>query len=370
MGRPIENLPEYVHPTRYKDKLYTAYRRGNTHQKIYGSAWVTRLNRFKADSEWWANYARIHAGFEDEAANAAEEQRKKPVAYGSLAWLIDRYLGDNGNKPNPIFEKLSKTSQSDYRKHLRPLRELYGGRMWASLKTSWVVKLRDKHQKTPRTADYYTTLLRILGKLAIQLDIRKDNPAENVELIYKPKRGYPPWNAYEMAWFEASDVKPQIKLSYYLALYTGQREEDVIRMRWNDIKDGWIHVIQEKTGEKVPVPIHDDLHPIILEAKKDRKGVFIVTKENGQPYSKEGWRTVWGRERAKTGLNHVKFHGLRKNASIALVEAGCDEQLARSITGHRTVQALQIYTAEVRQRIMARQAMDKWNAASRERVEL
>lgn len=369
MGRTITHMPDYAQPAQAKGRVYTYYRRGKHRQKIPGDFVILPSGRFKPSAVWLENYTRIHLSFEDAAANAGEQDRNTPPPFGSLAWLIDLYLG-RPDRPNPVFEKLADITKRDYRKHLKILREEYGDKMWSGLTTKWLLRLRDKHQSTPRKADYFTTLFRILGKRAIQEGIRQDNPADAVELIYRAAGGYPPWSAYELAWFEASAIKPQIKLSYYLALYTGQREEDVLRMQWNDIKDDTIHAVQEKTGKKVWIPIHNDLAPVLLEAKKTRKGVFIVTKENGAPYTVEGWRTVWGRERAFCGLNHVKFHGLRKNASIALVEAGCSGELARSITGHETTQTFEIYTAEVRQKILAQQAIEIWNAARRERVEL
>ena len=41
-----------------------------------------------------------------------------------------------------------------------------------------------------------------------------------------------------------------------LALFTGQRQGDVLQMKWSDVRDGVVSVIQEKTGVRVWIPIH------------------------------------------------------------------------------------------------------------------
>ena len=49
------------------------------------------------------------------------------------------------------------------------------------------------------------------------------------------------------------------RLAYALLLHTGQRVGDVARMRRSDIVDGELHVIQEKTGAELYLPIVPDL---------------------------------------------------------------------------------------------------------------
>ncbi len=79
---------------------------------------------------------------------------------------------------------------------------------------------------------------------------------------------------------------------------------------------------------------------------------------------------MWQRDKEAVGLAHTTKHGLRKNASIELIEAGCSEEMARAITGHKSSQSLSIYAKEVRQKAMAKMAVKLWNVAPVEKVEL
>ena len=56
----------------------------------------------------------------------------------------------------------------------------------------------------------------------------------------------------------------------------------------------------------------------------------------------------------------LTFHGLRKNATAALIEAGCTEEEARSITGHKTTQMINKYSIGVRQKRMAERVKNIW----------
>ena len=61
-----------------------------------------------------------------------------------------------------------------------------------------------------------------------------------------------------------------------------------------------------------------------------------------------------------SGLDkHNTLHGLRKNATINLLEAGCTNSEVKAITGHSTDVMVNLYGAKVNQRRQARKAMDK-----------
>jgi integrase len=62
------------------------------------------------------------------------------------------------------------------------------------------------------------------------------------------------------------------------------------------------------------------------------------------------------------GVTGYSIHGLRKNAAIALAEAGCSPHEIMAITGHRTLEMVTHYAKRVSQRTLARSAMEKWES--------
>ena len=143
-------------------------------------------------------------------------------------------------------------------------------------------------------------------------------------------------------------------------------------MKWTDIAGDGVHVVQEKTGAEIWVPLHPDLQAEL--AVTERGGETIVAAEllrsdglpsatAGQPLSQDAFKKYWQRELKRLGLNGDKYentlHGLRKNATINLLEAGCTNSQVKAITGHSTYLMVNLYGAKVNQRHQAKEAMNK-----------
>lgn len=334
-----DRFPKYVKAYKRRGRWYAYYRRAGNVQRIEGEPFT---------AAWWAEYSRIHATFE------VLPQRDAAPRRGTIDWLAVKYLA------SPEFAKLAPLTKRDYRKELDLLRADYGARSWEGVTTTVVVNLRNKFAAQPRKADKVLVILRTLAKVARLNDIRPDDPTAPVGYLYRSSGSWRAWDAIELEWFSALVQRRSIRLAFMLALFTGQRQSDVLAMRWGEIQDNVIMVVQEKTKAKVWIPLHPDLAAELEAAMPHRLGTVIAGKENGQQYSNDGFRTVWTRELGEMGLAGLTFHGLRKNAASALAEAGCSEHEIQSITGHKTTAMVGLYTREARQKEMAKSAINKW----------
>jgi integrase len=102
-----------------------------------------------------------------------------------------------------------------------------------------------------------------------------------------------------------------------LALYTGQRRGDVLRMNWSDVDQGAVAVVQEKTGKRAWIPLHRDLREELRTT--NRRSTRILTGDRGQPLRLEGFKTTWQRqmeciELMTVACHGLVFHGLRKSS--------------------------------------------------------
>ncbi|MBQ4480501.1 MAG: tyrosine-type recombinase/integrase [Victivallales bacterium] len=63
--------------------------------------------------------------------------------------------------------------------------------------------------------------------------------------------------------------KPEIRVIFYLGIYTGQRLKDCVLLRWNniDLVQKRLEVRQNKTGKFVSLPIAPQLETVLREAK-------------------------------------------------------------------------------------------------------
>jgi integrase len=126
-------------------------------------------------------------------------------------------------------------------------------------------------------------------------------------------------------------------LGSFLARYTGQRKGDCCDMGWSDIdlKGNRIHVVQEKTGKKIWVPLHKRLKKYL--ATLPRSGAHsLISPATGKRYAKQSITNYVTARCAALGHAGWSAHGLRHSAGLALAEAGCTTQEIMSILGHDT----------------------------------
>lgn len=180
-------------------------------------------------------------------------------------------------------------------------------------------------------------------------DLIEGNPTKDIKIDHE-SAPHEPWPE---AVIEKALLGPA-RLPVALLYFTGQRIGDVCKMRWSDIDDGVITVVQQKTGKELYVPLHGTLSAILAETP--RSLTTIVCNAIGKPYSPSALRKV-----LRKHVGDYVPHGLRKNAVNALLEAGCSAAMVSSITG-QTMQIVEQYAVKRNNRKLAKTAMGKWNA--------
>jgi integrase len=167
------------------------------------------------------------------------------------------------------------------------------------------------------------------------------------------------WTDAELRQFEAKwHLGTRQRLAYALLLYTGQRVGDVAKMSRADLADGLIHVVQQKTGAELWVPMHPDL----VKAMKalPAKGLTLIGDANGRPIQRSTLSWLMRAAIKEAGLPpRCVSHGLRKAAMRRLAEADSTANQIASISGHKTLKEVERYTKAADQKKMARQAIDK-----------
>src|SRR5215469_1153686 len=86
----------------------------------------------------------------------------------------------------------------------------------------------------------------------------------------------------------------------------------------------------------------------------------ILVGERGAPLTGASLSVMVRKALREMGVDGYAIHGLRKNAAVALADAGCDAFEIAAITGHRTLGMVAHYAKRRDQRRHARSAMDKW----------
>jgi integrase len=77
-----------------------------------------------------------------------------------------------------------------------------------------------------------------------------------------------------------------------LALLTGQRPADVLKIMRADIRDGALFVTQNKTGARRTIEIVGELAEVIDRIggrERERLSAYLVQDDNGRPLSQLAW---------------------------------------------------------------------------------
>src|SRR6516164_5667888 len=133
-----------------------------------------------------------------------------------------------------------------------------------------------------------------------------------------------------------------LHLPLILALWTGQRQGDLLRLPWSAYNGTHIRLRQGKTGERVVIPIGAPLKTALDATPK--LSPIILVKRDGKPWTSAGFQTAWSRACKAVGLVGLTFHDLRGTAVTRLAIAGATEAEIATITGHslRSVRAIRL----------------------------
>lgn len=74
--------------------------------------------------------------------------------------------------------------------------------------------------------------------------------------------------------------KPEIRVVYYLGMFTGQRMKDCVLLQWQnvDLNQRRIWVKQFKTGKEVTIPIAPQLYDVLVEAKEWEENQYVCPR--------------------------------------------------------------------------------------------
>jgi integrase len=225
----------------------------------------------------------------------------------------------------------------------------------AAIKRRHILGERDRLQDTPGTANKAMQVWSVILSFAVDREYIDFNPAHGVKYLKGGEYGR--WSDEAIS-YALDTVNENLRRAIILALYTGQRASDVVRMSWRDYDGASIRVRQQKTGEPLVIPVHEELKAELDTWEK--VATTILVDGWGKPYKLASFHSIMSVElRSHQGLNGCVFHGLRKTAAAKLAEAGCSANEIAAVTGHRTLQMIVHYTREAEQARMARAAITR-----------
>ena len=126
---------------------------------------------------------------------------------------------------------------------------------------------------------------------------------------------------------------------------TGQRGSDGACIELTDYNGGKVLITQDKTDVKDCIPASHELLELIAEMPKDN--ILLSPNSACRQWVASARGSEIRKLMKKRGHEAYRLNGLRKNATIALIQASCTANGVKAITGHITTQMIEKYGREV-----------------------
>jgi Phage integrase family len=283
-------------------------------------------------------------------------------------------------------QRLAPSTQTEYRRMLTAAETEFGDMPIAALDDPRVRKdFLDWREKVARKsggreADNRLSAISAMLTWATDRGQVVANHLRGFRRLYHADRSEIIWLPEHIAAF--MKVAPlEMQRALILALHSGQREGDLLRLPWSSYDGAWIKLRQSKArrrgvpGPLVEIPCTTALRRML--DKMERTSAVILTTKTGQSFKKRYFARLWDEAMKAAALQRVKlpgldqpvdlhFHDLRGTSVTLLSEAGCTAQQVAAITGHslKTVHCiLERYLA--RTRGLAEQAIFNFENSSR-----
>jgi integrase len=269
--------------------------------------------------------------------NEAVAQRTAPPK-GKLFSVLRAY------QDSAEFKNLSTRSRSDYIGKIKLIEREFGDFPLSAMtdpRARGIFKAwRERLAKSSRRqADYAWVVLARVLSFGLDRGLVAANPCGRGGRLYHGSRAEKVWtDADEAAFLERAPK--HLHLALQLALWTGQRQGDLLRLPWSAYDGRQIRLRQSKGGRQVVVPVGAPLKAALDAAAK--RSTIILTTIEGKPWTANGFRVSWRKACKRAGVIGVTFHDLRGTAVTRLAIAECTEAEIATITGHamRSVRAI------------------------------
>jgi hypothetical protein len=188
---------------------------------------------------WSEDFMRAYAAALDGVKTQKAEVGSERTTPGSFNALVVSYYR------SPEFRGLAASTQAVRRNIIERFRVKHGHKPVRALERRHLKDILGAKAATPEAANNLLKVLRLLLAHAVDSGMIAHNPALGIKK-YKSRNpdGIHTWTDEEIAKFEAHHpIGTNARLAMALALCTGQRRGDVVRMGWQHVQDDSIAAI-------------------------------------------------------------------------------------------------------------------------------
>lgn len=251
----------------------------------------------------------------DELADRYVENYRGQKCFSRLKYyLVDEYRVVFGNR------RISDITYLDL--------ETYRNRRKATL-------TRSGKPRTDATVNRELSTLRHMLNKAVEWEMSETSPfAKGSRLMFKE-------NNHRLRFLNEAEIEallkactPHLKPIVETALLTGMRREELLSLKWEQIRNGFIYLTETKSGKARPIPINDRLAEVFREVRRGNqlKSPYVFCDSQGRRFYQI--RRSFTTACKKAGIEGFRFHDLRHTFASQLVMRGASLKAVQELLGH------------------------------------
>lgn len=277
---------------------------------------------------------------EEEARKAAEEAERNRC---DMSKLFEKYQESKGEY------KTARTDKSNFNKHIAPT---LGNKYPEQLTPFDIDRIRISMQKTykPQTVKH---VLRLLSRLCLfgsekhyceplrfKVKVPEVHNEKTEDLTEEQMVKY--LNAIE------ADSNFQVRCIMKLALFTGMRRSEILRLKWDDVNSEkkYIRIRAPKGGKDQVIPLNKMAEGVLDEVRKSifTSDEFVFPGRKGKPRGDTGKAARRIRDAAGLPADFRPMHGLRHTFASAIASSGeVDMYVLQKLLTHKSPEMTQRY---------------------------
>lgn len=230
-----------------------------------------------------------------------------------------------------ITASVSVSTRRNYTTAAETLKRVLAAIRPATLLEKDVWDFRDMNANTPNMTNRCLSLLRQICSYAVRRGIMQSNPAVNVDPLPEHKRDrLLSRNEYDLIHAKAG---PRLQCIMDMLFLTGQRVNDVLRIKRADLKDEGIYFRQQKTGSKVLVRWTPELATLV-ERIKGLSDIPTLTLFQSRYRKAPDYRSVslqWHDACASAGVKDAQIRDIR---AMSLTTTEDEGKNPTALAGH------------------------------------
>jgi integrase len=118
---------------------------------------------------------------------------------------------------------------------------------------------------------------------------------------------------------------------------TGMRRQEVLSLKWNQVRNGFIYLSKTKTDEARQIPVNDGLAELFKNIRKRNRlrSEYVFCDKKGKPFA--DIKVSFKASLRKVGIEDFRFHDLRHTFASHFIMRGGTLKELQEILGHKNI---------------------------------